>query len=112
MASLRLEVGEQVTMELWTSFCGQRCGEEHARARRSELATVTPLRPRFWRERGRKEEMDASTSSGASSWRSCARSELTSGARDDVRMPSFTVVLTPVGHVDELGVQSDMAMID
>jgi len=27
-------------------------------------------------------------------------------------MPSFTVVLTPVGHVDELGVQSDMAMID
>jgi len=56
--------------------------------------------------------MDASTSSRASPWRSCVRSKLTSGARDDVREPNVAVVLTPVGHVDELGVQSDMAMID
>ena len=56
------------------------------------------------RERDGKEEMDASTRSKASPWRSCARPELTSGARDGVRAPNVAVVLTPVGHVDELGV--------
>jgi len=61
-----VEVGEQVTAELWTSFGGQQCSEERVRARRSELATATPLRPRFWRERERKEEMDVSTSPGVS----------------------------------------------
>ena len=71
MASLRTEVGEQVTAELWASFGGQQRSEEHVRARRSELATATPLRPRFWRESERKEEMDASTSPGVSPWRSC-----------------------------------------
>ena len=85
---------------------------EHARARRSELVTATPLRPRFWRERGRKEEMDASTSPEVSPWRSCGRPELTSGARDDVQVPNVAVDLTPVGHVDELGFHSDKAMVD
>ena len=56
--------------------------------------------------------MDASTSPGALPWRSCVRLELTSGARDDVRVPNVAVVLTPVGHVDELGVHSDKTMID
>ena len=37
--------------------------------------------------------------------------ELTSGARDDVRAPNVAVVLSPVGHVDELGFDSDMAMV-
>jgi len=49
--SLRVEVGEQVMAELWESFGGRRCSVEHARACRSELATATPLRPSFWRER-------------------------------------------------------------
>ena len=107
-----MEVGEQVTAELWASFGGQRCSVERARARRSEFATATPLRQRFWREREGREEMDASTSPGVSPWRSCARPELTSGARDGVRAPNVAVVLTPVGHVDELGVHSDNAMTD
>ena len=47
-----------------------------------------------------------------SPWRSCARSELTSRARDGVRVPNVAVVLTPVGHVDELGVHSVKTMID
>jgi len=38
--------------------------------------------------------------------------ELTSGARDDVRVPNVTVVLSPVGHVDELGSHSDKTMTD
>jgi len=70
-ASLQVEVGEQVTADLWTGFGGQQRSEERARGRRSELATVTSLRPRFWRESERKEEMDASTSPGVSPWRSC-----------------------------------------
>ena len=56
--------------------------------------------------------MDASTSPGVSPWRSCARLELTSGARDGVRAPNVAAALTPVGHVDELGVHSDKAMVD
>ena len=59
-----------------------------------------------------REEMDASTRSEASPWRACAHPELTSGARDGVRAPNVAVVLTPVGHVDELGVHSDIAMHD
>ena len=98
-----MEVGEQVTAELWASFGGQQRSEE--------LATATPLRPRFWRERETKEEMDASTSPGVSSWRSCGRPELTSGAKDGVRVPNVAAALTPVGHVDELGVHSDKAMV-
>jgi len=72
---------------------------------------VSSLRPRFWRESEREEEMDASTASGASPWKSCVRLELTSEARDDVRVPNIAVVLSPVGHVDELGFDSDMAMV-
>ena len=72
---------------------------------------VSSLRPLFWRESERKERMDASTASGASSWRSCVCQELTSGARDDVRVPNVAVLLSPVGHVDELGFASDMAMV-
>jgi len=56
--------------------------------------------------------MDTSTCSGASPWRSFARLELTSGARDGIRVANVAVVLTPVGHVDELGVDSDKAMHD
>ena len=56
--------------------------------------------------------MDASTRTGASPWRSYARLELTSGAIDGVRVPNVIVVLTPVGHVDELDVHSDKAMHD
>jgi hypothetical protein len=56
--------------------------------------------------------MDASTSLGASPWRTCAHPELTSGARDGVRAPNVAVVLTPVGHVDEVGVHSDETMIE
>ena len=55
--------------------------------------------------------MDASTVPGASPWRSCVRLELTSGARDNVRAPNVTVVLSPVGYVDELGFDLDMAMV-
>jgi len=110
--SLKVEVGEQVTAELWASFGGQRCSQERARARRSELATATPLRQRFWRVREGREEMDASTSPGASPWRTCACPELMSGARDGVRAPNVAVVLTPVGHVDEVGVHSDETMIE
>ena len=56
--------------------------------------------------------MDASTSPGASPWRSCVRLELTSGARDDVRAPNVAVALSPVGHVDELGSDSDKTRTD
>ena len=62
--------------------------------------------PEKWEER-----MDASTASGVSPWRSCARWELTSRAKDDVRAPNVAVVLSPVGHVDELGFDSNMAMV-
>ena len=55
--------------------------------------------------------MDTSTASGVSPWRSCTRWELTSGARDDVRVPNVAVVLSPVGHVDVLGFDSDTAMV-
>ena len=72
---------------------------------------MTSLRPRFWRESEREEEIDASTAPGASPWRSCVRLELSSGARDDVRAPNVVVVPSPVGHVDELGFDSDMAMV-
>jgi len=85
---------------------------EHAQVHRSELATATPLRSSFWRERDGREEMDASTSLGASPWRSCARPELTSGARGGIRVPNVAVVLTPVDHVDELSVHSDNAIPD
>jgi len=72
-ASLWVEDGEQVTAELWTSFVGQRRSEERVLARRSELAMVSSLRPRFWRESEREERMDVSTPFGASPWMSCAR---------------------------------------
>jgi len=56
--------------------------------------------------------MDASTSPGVSPWRSCARWELTSGARSDVRVPNVDRALSPVGHVDELGSDLDKTMTD
>jgi len=40
------------------------------------------------------------------------RPELTSGARNDVRTPNVPVALPPVGHVDELGSDSDKTMTD
>jgi len=39
------------------------------------------------------------------------RSELMSGARSDVRVPNVAEVLSPVGHVDELGLDSVKVMI-
>ena len=50
MAAHRVESGERLTAELWVEFGGLRCSEERTRARRSELATVSSLRARFWRE--------------------------------------------------------------
>ena len=50
--------------------------------------------------------MDASTSPGVSPWRSCARWELTTGAKSDVRAPNVGGALSLVGHVDELGLDS------
>ena len=52
-----------------------------------------------------------STASGTSPWRSCAHWELTSGARSDVWAPNVDEGLSPDGHVDELGSDSDMALI-
>ena len=76
-----------------------------------ELAGVSSLRPLFWREREREERMDVSTASGVSPWRLRGRWELTSGSRNDVLAPNVAVVLSPVGHVDELGSDSDIAMV-
>ena len=73
---------------------------------------MSSLRPLFWRESERKERVDASTAPGASPSRSCARWELTSGARNDVRAPNVAEVLSPVGHVDELDSDSDNVMHD
>jgi len=73
---------------------------------------VSSLQPLLWRESERKERVDASTMSGVSPWRSCARWELTSGARSDVRAPNVADVLSPVGHVDELDSESDHAFTD
>jgi len=56
--------------------------------------------------------MDASTSLGASPWRTCARWELTSAARSDVRTPNVDGALPPVSHVDELGLDSVNTMAD
>ena len=55
-ASLRVEVGEQSKAELWTSFGGQRCRVERARAHQSELTTASPLRPSFLRGEARGRE--------------------------------------------------------
>jgi len=71
---------------------------------------VSSLRPLVWRESEWKERVDASTASGASLWRSCTRWELTSGARSDVRAPNVAEVLSPVGHVDELDLDSVKVM--
>ena len=108
--SLRVEVGEQHTAELWASFGGRRCSVERARARWSELAMATPLRLSFPRGRGERDGMDASRRSRASSWRSCMPPALTSGARDGVRTPNVANVLTPVDHVDEDDVHSELAV--
>jgi len=107
-----VESGERFTAELWAKFGGLRRSGKRVRARQSELATVSSLRPRFWRESEWKERVDASTASGASLWRSCARWELTSGARNDVRMTNVVVALPPVGHVGELDSDSDKTIAD
>jgi len=104
--------GERFTAELWAKFGGLQRSEERVRARRSELATVSSLRPSFWRERARQRGMDASTPLGASPWRTCTRWELTSGARSDVRTPNVAVALPPVSHVGELKSDSDKTMAD
>ena len=59
-----MELGEQLTAELWVEFGGRGRREERTRARRSELAAESSLRARFRRERARQSEMDASTRSG------------------------------------------------
>ena len=105
-----MENGEQFTVELWAEFRGLRRSEERVRARRSELATGARC-GRVSGERERKERVDASTASGASPWRSCARWELTSGARSGVRAPNVDGALSPVGHVDELGPDSEKTLM-
>ena len=92
-------------------FGGLGRSEERVRARRSELATVSSLRPLFWRESERKERVDAPTAFGSSPWRSCARWELTSGARSDIRTPNVDGALPPVGHIDELDFDSEKTMV-
>ena len=72
---------------------------------------MSSLRRLFWRESEGKERVDASTASAVSPWRSCARWELTSGGRRDVRALNVAEVLSPVGHVDELGFDSVKAML-
>jgi len=111
-ASKRVENGERLTAELWVKFGGLRRSEERARARRSELATVSSLRTLFWRERRGREEMGASTLLGATPWTTCARWGLTSGARNDVRTTNVAVALPPVGHVGELDFDSENTTID
>jgi len=59
-----------------------------------------------------REEMDASIRLGALPWTTCARWELTSGARNDVRMTNVAVALPPVGHVGELKSDSDKTIAD
>ena len=103
---------ERLTAELWVEFGGQWRSKERARAHRSELATVSSLRAGYRRERARKASVDASTLLGASPWRSCARWELTSGANSDVWPPNVDGALPPVGHVDELGFDSEKTMTD
>ena len=69
-------------------FGGQWRSKERARARRSELATVSSLRAGYRRERARKARVDTSALLGASPWTSCARWELMSGAIAGVRTTS------------------------
>ena len=107
-----VENGEQFMAELWVEFCELRRSEERARARRSELATVSSLRALFWRERRGREEVDASTPLGATPWTSCACWKLTSRARNDIRMTNVAVALPPVGHVGELHSDSDKTIAD
>ena len=107
-----MERGKRFMEELWARFGGQQRSEERVRARRSELATVSSLRPCFWRERARQREMDASTSLGTSPWRTCVCWELTSGAKNDVRTTNVAVALPPVGHVGELDSDSDKTIAD
>jgi len=56
--------------------------------------------------------MDASTLLGTSPWRTCARWELTSGAKNDVRTTNVAVALSPVGHVGELASDLENTMTD
>ena len=106
-----MENEERLTAELWAAFGALRRSEERTRARRSELATVSSLRALFWRVRRGREEMDASTPLGASPWMTCAHWELTSGARSGVWVPNVDGVLSPVGHVDELGSDSEQTLM-
>ena len=105
-----MDLGERLTAELWVEFGGRRRREERTRARRSELAAEGSLRELFWRVEARKSEVDASTLRGAPPWMSCTRRELTSGARNGVRAPNVDGALPPVGHVDELGFDSEETM--
>jgi len=107
-ASLRVEVGEQSTVERWASFGGWRCSVERARARRSELDDGTSAAAEFEREKGEREIVDASTRSRATPWRSCMTSALTSVARDGVQMPNVAETLPPVCHVDGDDVHSEL----
>ena len=101
-ASLRVEVGEQSTAELWASFCGWRWSVEGARAHRKEPDDGASTAAEFLSEKGERERVDASRRSTATPWRSCTPSVLTSGARDETQLP--------VGHVDEDDVHSELAL--
>ena len=90
-ASLRVEVGERSTEELWANFGGRRCSVGCARARRSEPDDGASAAAEFLRKKGGRERMDASRSSRATPWRSCTPS-----------------ALPPVGHVDGDGVHSEL----
>jgi len=80
-----------------------------------ELAGVAreeSFRAAAFQTRGpRQSEVDASTLRGATPWRSCTRRELTSGARSGVRATIGDGALPPVGHVDELRLDSEEMML-
>ena len=92
---LRVGHGGAVGEFWWAAMqCGARDGESAA----AEL----PAREKQGRGNGRVHLL------GALPWRSCARLRLTSGARDGVRAPNVADVLTPVGHVDEDDIHSEL----
>ena len=107
-----VEKEERFTAKLWVKFGEQWCSKERARARWSTLVTESSRRPRFWREERGREEVDASTLRGATPWTSCTRWGLTSGAGNGIRTTNVAVALPPVGHVGELHLDSDKAMVD
>jgi len=58
-------------------------------------------------EQGEEERSGRVHYARATPWRSCTRRKLTGRARNGVRAPNVDAALPPVGHVDELGFDSE-----